>query len=252
LNPFLEEIHMLGKRTAVFILAASLALGASCFEAYAGERSRSGSYQGAKTGGTWQQHSDRTPGHVDRSTTWQNERGQGSRVVEKNWNREAGTGSYSGTTTGADGRTTSRQGTVTRTGEGSYSVEGTRTRPDGKVVEVDRDIRRNPDGSTSVHSVTTGPEGRSRTVDSTTRKTEDGRSVTGTYSTSGGRSGSFDSNVTRTETGVVKSQSVTNQDGQTWRRGIDRTRQGGTVTREVDVTNPRGQTRSRTGSVTVD
>ena len=147
-------------------------------------------------------------------------------MSEKNWNKAAGTGSYSSTTTRADGKTTSRQGTVTKTGEGSYIVDGTRTGANGKVTDVDKTITRNPGGSSSVHSVYTGPEGKTKTVDRTIQKTEDGHNVTGTYSTSGGKSGSFESNVTRTESGVVKDQSLTNQDGNTWKRGIHRTREG--------------------------
>ena len=56
-------------------------------------------------------------------------------MSEKNWNKAAGTGSYSSTTTRADGKTTSRQGTVTKTGEGSYIVDGTRTGANGKVLK---------------------------------------------------------------------------------------------------------------------
>jgi hypothetical protein len=120
---------MIGNRMIVFITAVFLLILFAQAEVLAGQESRSGSYQGRKTSGTWQQNVNRTQGHVDRNTTWQNERGQGSRAAEKNWNKETGTGSYSSTTTRADGKTTSRQGTVTKTGEGSYSVEGTRTGP---------------------------------------------------------------------------------------------------------------------------
>ena len=112
-------------------------------------------------------------------------------MSEKNWNKAAGTGSYSSTTTRADGKTTSRQGTVTKTGEGSYIVDGTRTGANGKVTDVDKTITRNPGGSSAVHSVYTGPEGKTKTVDRTIQKTEDGHNVTGTYSTSGGKSGSY-------------------------------------------------------------
>lgn len=221
-------------------------------DVFAGERSRSGSYQGRRTGGTWQQQIHRTRGHSDRSATWQNERGQGSRMTERKWNREAGTGSYASTTNRANGRHTSREGTVTRTGEGAYAVEGTRTTAKGTVIDVDKTLVRNPDGSRSLHSVYTGPEGQSRTVDSALQKTGTGRSLSGTYSTSGGKSGSFASDVTRTESGVVKDQSRTNQDGQTWGRSMDRSREGSTVTRDVTVTDPHGGTRNYTGKLEVE
>lgn len=80
-------------------------------------------------------------------------------MSEKNWNKEAGTGSYSSTTTRTDGMTTSRQGTVTKTGEGSYTVDGTRTGANGKVTDVDKTITRDPGEPSSVHSVNTGPAG---------------------------------------------------------------------------------------------
>lgn len=56
-------------------------------------------------------------------------------MSEKNWNKEAGTGSYSSTTTRTDGKTTSRQGTVTKTGEGSYTVDGTRSYTESVTVD---------------------------------------------------------------------------------------------------------------------
>jgi len=243
---------MFNHRIMAFTTAAFLFLFLTTIDAFAGQQSRTGSYQGRKTSGTWQQDVHRAPGHVDRSSTWQNDRGQGSRVSEKNWNKEAETGSYSSTATRTDGKTTSRQGTVNKTGEGSYTVDGTRTGANGKVTGVEKTITRNPGGSSSVHSVYTGPEGKTKTDDRTIQKTEDGRNVTGTYSTSGGKSGSFESNVTRTETGVIKDQSLTNQDGNTWKRGINRTREGSTVSRDVTVTTPQGGTHSYTESVTVE
>jgi hypothetical protein len=239
-------------RIIAFATAALLTLLFISLDASAGQKSRSGSYQGHKTSGAWQQEVNRAPGQADRSTTWQNDQGQGSRLSQKQWNQEAGTGSYSSTTTRTDGGTASRQGTVTKTGQGSYTLDGTRTGPNGRVTDVDKSINKNPDGTTSVHSAFTGPQGNTKTVDSATRKTEDGRNVTGTYSTNGGKSGSFESNVTRSESGVVKDQSLTNQKGRTWKRGINRTRDDATVSRDVTVTNPQDRTRSYSQSVTVN
>ncbi len=56
-------------------------------------------------------------------------------MSEKNWNKAAGTGRYSSTTTRADGKTTSRQGTVTKTGEGSYTIDGTRSCTESVMVD---------------------------------------------------------------------------------------------------------------------
>lgn len=150
---------MFNRPIIAFTTAAFLLLFLFSLDAFAGQKSRSGNYQGRKTSGTWQQNVNRSPGHAERTTTWQNERGQGSRVSERNWNKQSGTGSYSSTTTRADGKRTSRQGTVTKTGPGAYTVEGTCTGANGRVTEVDKSITRNPDGSRAVHSVATGPEG---------------------------------------------------------------------------------------------
>lgn len=243
---------MTSKQIIRSIAVTFLVLSFVVAEVSAGGRVRSGSYQGPRSSGTWQQRVERTPGQVQRSTTWQNQRGQGSRVSTKYWNKESGTGDYSATTTLGNGRTLSRQGTVTRNGQGSYTVDGTRTGPNGKVTNVKKTLARNADGSTAVHSAYTGPQGKTKNIDSTIQRTAQGRAVSGTYATSGGKSGTFDSKVTRTENGLVKEQSLTNQDGRNWHRNIIRTRQGNTITRQAEVTNALGQTRSHTSSATVD
>jgi hypothetical protein len=71
---------------------------------------------------------------------WHDQNGQGSRVSQRNWNTEAGTGTYASTTTRANGKTNSRQGAITKTGEGIYTVDGTRTGASGKVADVDKTI----------------------------------------------------------------------------------------------------------------
>ena len=243
---------MTSRQTIRSIAVTFLMLCFAVADVSAGGRIRSGSYQGPRSSGTWQQKVERTPGQVQRSTTWQNQHGPGSRVNTRYWNRESGTGGYSSTTTLGNGRTFTRQGTVTRNGQGLYTVDGTRTGPNGKVTNVKKTLTRNADGSASVHSVYTGPQGKTKNIDSTIQRTAQGRAVSGTYATSGGKSGTFDSKVTRTENGLVKEQSLTNQDGGNWHRNIIRTRQGDTVTRQAEVTNPLGQTRSHTSSATVD
>jgi hypothetical protein len=77
----MSRYHLVGITLAAFLSLLNMEVGVS-----AGERSRSGKYQGRKTSGTWQQKTHRTRGHMDRSTTWQNERGQGSRTTQRNWN----------------------------------------------------------------------------------------------------------------------------------------------------------------------
>ena len=61
---------MVARRIIAFIMAVFMVVILARLDAFAGPKSRSGSYQGRNTGGTWQQNVTRTPGHVDRSTTW--------------------------------------------------------------------------------------------------------------------------------------------------------------------------------------
>jgi hypothetical protein len=102
-----------------FFTTALLILAFMVVEVSARERMCSGSYQGRASSGTWHRSVERTPGQIQRSTAWQNTSGRGSHVVSKDWNRETGTGGYSSTTTFANGKIASRQGTVTRNGQAS-------------------------------------------------------------------------------------------------------------------------------------
>ena len=74
---------MIGRHITTFAMAAFLIVFSTQAEALAGQKFRSGTYQGRKTNGTWQQNVNRTPGHVERSTTRQNESGEDSRMAEK-------------------------------------------------------------------------------------------------------------------------------------------------------------------------
>jgi hypothetical protein len=224
----------------------------TCNTAVAGTRSRSGSYQGQHTSGTFQHQVNRGAGQSERLTTWQNQNGEGSRSSTRQWNPQTGSGSYAATTTRANGRTSSRQGTVTRTGRGAWAVQGTRTGVNGNTVAVDRSVTTADNGSRSADSTYTGPHGQSATIDRTTVKTPDGRQTTGAYSTTTGKSGAFNADVSRSEGTVNKDQSITNQDGRTWRRNVYGSRQQNTITRQVRTTGPAGQTRQSSQSMTVD
>ena len=130
----------------------------SQFQAQAGGRSRSGSYQGRYSSGTFQQQVNRSAGQAEHRITWQNQNGQGNRISSRQWNPESGSGSYSSTTTRANGKTSSRQGTVTHTGEGSYAVQGTRTGGNSNT-NVYRTRREN----TYTRRIrVTGPDGQTR------------------------------------------------------------------------------------------
>ena len=133
---------------------------------------------------------------MNRSTTVQSERGTAQRNVQRNWDRSSGKGTYSSETTGPGGKTVTRQGTVEKTGEGSYHQTGTITGPQGHTTDVDRTSTRNDDGSRTVNTTYTNEKGETKTVDKTITKTEDGRSMTGSYQTSTGKSGTIESKTT--------------------------------------------------------
>jgi hypothetical protein len=220
--------------------------------AQAGERTRSGKYQGKHSSGTFDTKVSREPGRLTKDTAWQNEKGQGARHMERNWDKEKGTGSYSSTTTNPDGKTTSRAGTVTRNEDGSLTQKVTVTGAQGKVTDLQRDMKKNEDGSRSVHSVYTKPNDETVTVDKTIKKTDTGRDVTGNYSSSTGKSGTFQSSSNVSEGKRTTSQSLTNQDGKTWKRNIDTAKEGDTINRTVTTTNPEGETKTFTQSVTLE
>ncbi|MBZ0165474.1 MAG: hypothetical protein K8I00_01615, partial [Candidatus Omnitrophica bacterium] len=114
--------------TALLSVTLLLATGAE-----AKERKISGKYQGRKTGGTFQKKIDRKPGEFKKKTTWQNERGEGQREAQRNWDKKSRSGSYSANTTTAEGKTFSKEGTVSKTGPGRFSQQGTFTGPRGKT-----------------------------------------------------------------------------------------------------------------------
>lgn len=235
--------------TGILSLAVVIASGP---EAQAKERKMSGSYQGKKAKGTFQKKVDREPGQVKKKTNWQNERGEGTRESERKWNKETKSGTYSSGTTTAGGKKFSREGTVTKTGQGAYTQQGTITGPNGKTGTVERNSVRNEDGSRSVDTTYTGPGGN--TLDSQKKITyEDGeRNVEGRYSSSTGKSGTFGSKSKIEDGKLITERSLTNQDGKTWRQDVEIDRDGNTITRDVTNTNPWGESRSFNQSVTIE
>ena len=242
------------KTRIVFVVSimvlSGLVLGNS--SAWARERSRSGSYKGRKTSGTWEQKTERNKGYFKKDTSWKNEIGTGSRSSERTWDKSSGTGTYSSSTNTASGKTSSRSGKVTKQGIGSVTVDGTRTTAKGKTIDVDKTFTRTGAGSASVQSAYTGPQGNTLGVQKTITKTDEGRTVSGTYTSSIGKSGTFGSDVNRAEGSVQKDQYLTNQDGLTGKREISKTKSGNAITRETTVTDFRGQQREYTESATID
>lgn len=70
-------------RTLSILLAVVFSVGLFS-EAQAGERTRSGKYRGRNSSGTFQKKVSRQPDHVTKGTTWQSNKGQGTRHMERN------------------------------------------------------------------------------------------------------------------------------------------------------------------------
>jgi hypothetical protein len=240
----------MNRTLSVFLAVAFLFVLIS--EAPAGEKSRSGTYKGKHSSGTFEKKVSREPGRVTKDATWQSDKGQGTRHMERNWDKEKGTGTYASSTTRPDGKTTSSTGSMTRNEDGSYSQKGTIIGPKGNATDVQRDMKKNEDGSRSVHSVYTKPNDETVTVDKTIKKTETVREATGNYSSSTGKSGTFQSTSAVSDGKRTTNQSLTNQDGKTWQRRIETAKEGDTINRSVTTTNPEGETKTFTQSVTLD
>jgi len=119
------------KRTLRIFLAVLLSV-ALFSVAQAGERTRSGKYQGKHSSGSFEQKVSRQPGQKTKDTTWQNDKGQGTRHMERNWDKEKGTGTYSSSTTRPDGKTWQRQIETDKEGE-TINRTVTTTNPEGKT-----------------------------------------------------------------------------------------------------------------------
>ncbi|MCB9722283.1 MAG: hypothetical protein H6756_15555 [Candidatus Omnitrophica bacterium] len=216
------------------------------------ERTISGKFQGRRTEGTFQKKINRKPGEFKKKTTWQTERGEGRREAERNWNKENHSGNYRSATTTADGKTFSREGTVTRTAPGSYAQQGTLTGPRGKTSTVDRTSVRNDDGTRSVDTTYTGPGGKTLDSEKTISYQDGVRTVEGGYNTGTGKSGTFNSRSEVEDGRLRTSRELTNQDGKTWRQNTELYREDNTLIREVTNTRPNGESTSFEQSVTVE
>lgn len=227
-------------------LVGLLAIGAS-----AKERSRGGTYQGTRGSGSWSSKTSRTPGQMKRSTSVETPRGTAQREVERNYDKNTGKGSYSSQTTGPAGKSVSRQGTVEKTGEGTFHQEGTITGPQGKTTNVDRTSTKNENGTRSVNTTFTNEQGQTLNVEKTITKTEDGRVVEGAYQSSTGKGGTFQSETTRQDGKVTTEKTVTNQEGKTIHRSVESTKTDTGIHRDIRSTNAEGETKERSVDIGV-
>src|SRR5579871_1911467 len=137
-----------------------------------GQLQRSGSFQNSRGGqGTFSQSYRHSPGSTSGTSTYQGANGHGfTHTFNNNWNTSTGTGTHEASTTYNNGKTSSSQGTTTRTAPGDFSYTGTHTGANGQTTDVGRTSTFNASTDTrTVDSTYTNPAtGQSSTVDKTT------------------------------------------------------------------------------------
>ena len=189
-------------------------------------RTRAGTYQGSNgASGTINSTTTRGAGERTNLTTVTNQQGQtATHASDRVWNKGTGTGTVASSSTGFNGATTSRQGTLTKNADGSVSSQGT----------------------------VTGPKGQASTYAGTTVKTGTGSSTTGTITGPNGRTSSYDTEVSKTAPGQVSRVStVTGANGKTAEKDVTTlVHSDGTGTRVINTTKPDGTTASRTETFT--
>lgn len=190
-------------------------------------KERSGTYE-STTGktGTVTGNSARGGGQIHRDSTWTNQDGQsGSHTFDRTMNRSSGTGTVSASTTGPNGNTRSRAGTLAKNADGSVSSQGT----------------------------VTGFNGKTSSYAATTVKTETGSTTSGTMTGPAGKTATYESSVSRTAPGdVSRTTTTTGPNGKTSEKVTATKMNGdGTGTRTIEITKADGTTETRTETFTV-
>lgn len=209
------------KLVAVCCLAAVILSFVSAAKAADHTRTRSGTFESSNgNSGSFSSTTTRGKGHKHTDGSWTNQNGgTGTHQADRTWDKSAGTGSFSSSTTTPNGKSLSREGTVTKTGDGTYQADGSFTRANGK----------------------TG------TFDATTTKSATGSETKGTVTGANGKQSSYDTQVTRSGSDIDRTTTVTGPNGKTEEKTVDTHFNGdGTGTRSVEVTKPSGDTETRT------
>lgn len=224
----------------------------STIAARAAGRERDGTWQNSRGGsGSWSQQVERTPGQSSRELGWTGQRGTGSKVTARAWDRGAGTWQRQTTTTGAGGKQAMSSVTGTKT-EAGHSVEGSRTGFAGGTQVGTRTVTKLEDGSRQAEGHYSTSSDRQLDTQSIGTKTSTGYARDGSYSTGGGGSGTFSSSVTKDDDSVTKNKQLTTDSGKTYSKDVTTTHEDGTATRTVTLTGPDGKTQTHSGSATVN
>ncbi len=171
-------------------------------------RERARSAKGDR-GGSAESRTKRDRGNVERDTTWTNPAGgTGQHSYDRNWDPSTGTGTVAASTTRANGATSSREGTLTKTGPGSVASQGTFTRANGTTGTYQGSTTKTDTGRETARSATTS---NGKTVSSaiTTAKTDTGASRTAVRTGPNGGTSTAQTDVTKTDTGYTADRTVT-------------------------------------------
>ena len=229
-------------------LAVVLSAAPTTFAGPSRTRTRAGTYDDSKgNSGTFVTTKTRSPGSRSSATTWTNQNGQtGDHTRSSTWNKAADTGTFNSATTLTNGKTASRQGTVTETAPGNYQIDGTRTGFNGKTSTFDLDKTKTSTGSTTTGTIT-GPKGGVSTLNSTVTKTGNGYDKDTTIAGPNGGKTTIDTTFAKSAGQTVKNTDVTLANGKTDDRVVDtKFNPDGSGTRTITNTGANGQTYTRT------
>jgi hypothetical protein len=211
-------------------------------------RSRTGTFQDSNgNSGTSTSSTTRSPGSRQHAATWTNQNGQtGSHNSDYTWNKTTETGTFSSSTTLTNGKTESRQGTITETAPDNYQIQGTKTGLNGKTSTFDLDKTKSATGSTTTGSIT-GANGGVSTLNSVTTKNDNGYAKDTTITGPKGGQTKIDTTLTKSPGETLKNTEVTGPKGKTEDRVVDtKYNPDGSGTRTVENTGPDGKTYTRT------
>ena len=226
-----------------------------------GQFQRTGTYQTSRGGaGAFSQNYSRQPGSFSGMSNWQTNRGgMGSHNFNYSWNSSAGTGSRTASTTFANGKSSSSQGTFTRMSPGDFSYSGTHTGVNGHTTDVGRTSSFNSSTDTrTVDNTFTNPTtGKSATLDKTVAYDPSAgtRTVDKTATGPNGKSATSDQTYTKASNGYVKDGTVTGPNGNsaTDQSTVTFTKDANgqiTRTQSTDVTGPNGGVHTGSNSET--
>jgi len=236
--------HLLGAAA----LAVALLLPSVLLAGQPRVKSRTGTYQSSNgNSGTFKTSTTSGPGSRQSSTIWTNQNGQsGDHASSSNWNKSTDSGSFSSSTTLIDGKSASRNGTITETAPNTYQIQGTQTGFNGQTSTFDFTKTKSASGSSTVGTIT-GPKGGVSTYDSTVTKTDNGYTRDTAITGPNGGQTTKDTTFTKSTGETVKNTETTLADGQKTDRVVDtKYNADGSGTRTVEYTGPDGKTQTRT------